>query len=102
MSKRILVFRRQLQELQKQGIERNEDIGVIIDFSRSCEDTMSLTGFPKFLETIRKLEPDTEDWKWSEDAICKACEQVGMSRRSIILRDTPNENIVIQINKPWR
>lgn len=102
MSKRILVFRRQLQELQKQGIEKNEDIGVVIDFSRSCEDTMSLTGFPKFLETIRELEPDVQDWKWSESAIRKACEEVGMNRRSIILNDKPKERKCIHIKNDRR
>ena len=74
------------------------DFQISVDFSRSRADTESLTGFPLFLEAVRELEPDAEDWEWSESAICSACEKVGMNRRSIILRDEPKKEIIIQIN----
>lgn len=78
------------------------DLHISLDFTRSRQDTMSLAGYPQFLEAVHEIEPDVEDWEWSEDAICKACEQVGMNRHSIILRDEPSDNIVIQINNSWR
>lgn len=78
------------------------DIQISLDFSRSRQDTMSLTGYPQFLEAVHEIEPDIPDWEWSEDAICKACKQVGMSRRSIILTDEPRNNISIQVKNSWR
>lgn len=78
------------------------DLQISVDFSRSRSDTESLTGFPQFLEAIHEIEPDARDWEWSEDAICKACEQVGMSRRSIILRDEPKDYITIRVDNSWR
>ncbi len=102
MNKRILVFRRQLQELQEQDTKNNIDSTVSIDFHRDRTDTMHLTGFPQFLEAIHELEPNAEEWRWSENAIRKACEQIGMSRKSIILKDESKEEIIIQINNNRR
>jgi len=78
------------------------DLQISVDFSRSRSDTESLTGFPQFLEAIHELEPDAEDWQWSESAICSACAKVGMNRKSIILTDEPKETVYIHTNNSWR
>lgn len=99
MSKRNLYAKRQLQNLQRQSNERNLDVSVILDFSRSREDTESLTGYSAFLSAIHEIAPDTPDWEWTEEQIQRACDKSGMSRKSIITdNQKAHDNITIHIN----
>ena len=83
MSKRILVLRKELQNLKKQNGARYEDCIIELDFKRSREDTERLTGFPLFLSSIHEIASDTRDWEWTEDQIQRACDKSGMNRGSI-------------------
>ena len=90
MSKRNLYAKRQLQILQKQRDSSILDFCIIIERSRSREDTMQLTGFSNFISTIHKIFPDTEDWEWTEEQIQYACIKSGINRKSIITDQSNN------------
>ena len=99
MSKRNLYAKRQLQNLQRQSNERNLDVSVILDFSRSREDTEELTGYREFLSAIHEIASDTPDWEWTEEQIQRACDKSGMCRESIFTDNhEAHENITIQIH----
>ena len=99
MSKRNLYAKRQLQSLQRQSGERNLSGSVILDFSRSRDDTEKLTGYPEFLSAIHEIAPDTPDWEWTEEQIQRASNKSGMCRKSIFTDNhEAHENITIQIH----
>lgn len=99
MSKRILILRKELQNLKKQSGAEYQGLSITLDFSRTREDTERLTGFPDFLSAIHEIAPDNVDWwELTEEQIQLACDKSGLERGSIILENEPQKQITIHVN----